>query len=40
MQLVPYVPLGMWYQPVAFSAKLRDLLPVPGAMIFWNAKKG
>jgi peptide/nickel transport system substrate-binding protein len=39
MQVVPYVPIGMWYQPVAFSPKLKDLLPVPGAMIFWNARK-
>ena len=39
MQLVPYVPVGMWFQPVAFSPKLSGLLPVPGAMVFWNAKK-
>ncbi len=39
MALVPYVPLGMWFQPVAFSPKLSGLIPVPGAMVFWNAKK-
>ena len=39
MALVPYVPVGMWYQPVAFSPKLSGLIPVPGAMVFWNAVK-
>jgi peptide/nickel transport system substrate-binding protein len=39
MQIVPYVQLGMWHQPVAFSPKLSGLIPVPGAMVFWNAKK-
>ena len=39
MQLVPYVPVGMWFQPVAFSPKLSGLIPVPGAMVFWNARK-
>lgn len=39
MTLVPYVPLGMWFQPVAFSPRLKGLIPVPGAMVFWNAEK-
>ncbi len=39
MALVPYVQVGMWSQPVAFSPKVSGLLPVPGAMVFWNAKK-
>jgi hypothetical protein len=30
----------MWSQPVSFSPKVSGLLPVPGAMVFWNAKKG
>jgi peptide/nickel transport system substrate-binding protein len=39
MALVPYVQVGMWSQPVAFSPKVSGLLPVPGTMVFWNAKK-
>jgi peptide/nickel transport system substrate-binding protein len=40
LTLVPYLPLGMWTQPVAHNPKLRDLLAVPGVMTFWNVKKG
>lgn len=40
LNLVPYVPLGVWTQPVAHNPKLRDLLAVPGVMTFWNVKKG
>ena len=39
LKLVPYVPLGMWFQPVAFSPRLRGLINVPGAMVFWNVEK-
>lgn len=39
MALLPYIQVGMWSQPVAFSPKLSGLLPVPGAMVFWNAVK-
>ena len=39
MQLVPYIQIGMWSQPVAYSPKLTGLIPVPGAMVFWNVKK-
>ncbi len=39
MALVPYVPLGMWYQPVAISPRLKGIINVPGAMVFWNAEK-
>jgi peptide/nickel transport system substrate-binding protein len=39
MKLVPYVPLGMWFQPVAASPRLKGLINVPGAMVFWNVEK-
>ena len=39
MKLVPYVPLGMWYQPVALSPRLKNVINVPGAMVFWGATK-
>jgi peptide/nickel transport system substrate-binding protein len=39
MKLVPYVPLGMWYQPVSISPRLKGVINVPGAMVFWNAEK-
>lgn len=37
--LVPYVPFGQWFQPVAHSPRLRGLLAVPGVMAFWNVEK-
>jgi peptide/nickel transport system substrate-binding protein len=36
MRIVPYVPLGVWYQPVSLTSRLKGLIPVPGAMVFWN----
>ena len=39
MKLVPYVPLGMWFQPVAVSPRLKGLINVPGAMVFWGVEK-
>jgi hypothetical protein len=37
--MVPYVPLGVWYQPVSFASRLKGLIPAPGAMVFWNVVK-
>lgn len=39
MALVPYVPVGMWFQPIAHGPRVKGLIPVPGAMVFWNAEK-
>lgn len=38
-QIVPYVPFGQWFQPVAHSPRLKGLLAVPGVMAFWNVEK-
>jgi peptide/nickel transport system substrate-binding protein len=38
-QMVPYVPFGQWFQPVAHSPRLKGLLAVPGVMVFWNVEK-
>ncbi|MGL4973710.1 MAG: ABC transporter substrate-binding protein [Bosea sp. (in: a-proteobacteria)] len=38
-KMVPYVPFGQWFQPVAHSAQLKGLLAVPGVMTFWNVEK-
>ena len=37
MQSLPYVPLGQWTQPAAFTRRLSGLLNSP-FMLFWNAK--
>ena len=38
MQSLPFIPLGQWTQPAAFSDKVVGLLQSP-FMLFWNAKK-
>ncbi|MGL4437893.1 MAG: ABC transporter substrate-binding protein [Bosea sp. (in: a-proteobacteria)] len=38
-RIVPYVPFGQWFQPVAHSPRLQGLLTVPGVMAFWNVEK-
>jgi len=38
MQSLPFVPLGQWTQPAAFTGKVTGLLPSP-FMLFWNARK-
>jgi peptide/nickel transport system substrate-binding protein len=38
MQSLPYIPLGQWTQPAAFTSKLTGLLQSP-FMLFWNARK-
>ncbi len=38
-RIVPYVPFGQWFQPVAHSPRLQGLLTVPGVMAFWNIEK-
>lgn len=37
--VVPYVPFGQWFVPVAHSPKLSGVLGMPGTMILWNIAK-
>ena len=39
-ELVPYVPIGQWFAPVAYSPRVSGVLSVPGSTVFWNIKKG
>lgn len=38
-KLVPYVPIGQWFAPVAYSPRVSGVLSVPGTTVFWNIKK-
>lgn len=38
-ELVPYVIIGQWYLPTAYSPRLDGVLPVPGTSVFWNVDK-
>jgi len=38
--LVPYVPIGQWFSPVAYSPRLSGVPSVPGSTVFWNIEKG
>jgi peptide/nickel transport system substrate-binding protein len=38
-RVVPYVPIGQWFAPIAYSAKLDGVIGVPGAMVLWNIVK-
>ena len=38
-KLVPYVPIGQWFAPVAYSPRVSGVLSVPGSTVFWNIKK-
>ena len=37
--LVPYVPIGQWFAPVAYSPRVTGVLGVPGSTVLWNIKK-
>jgi len=37
--LVPYVPIGLWYNPIAYRKSLSGVLSVPGSSVYWNIKK-
>lgn len=39
-ELVPYVPIGQWFSPVAYSPRVSGLLEVPGTTVLWNVDKG
>lgn len=38
-RLVPYVPIGLWYNPIAYRKSLSGVLSVPGSSVFWNIRK-
>lgn len=38
-RLVPYVPIGQWFTPIAHGPSLKGVLPVPQVMVFWNLEK-
>jgi peptide/nickel transport system substrate-binding protein len=38
-RVVPYVPIGQWFAPIAHSPKLTGVIGVPGAMVLWNIDK-
>jgi len=38
-ELVPYVPIGQWYSPVAYSSRVSGVLAAPGTTVFWNIDK-
>ncbi len=37
--LVPYVPFGQWYLPIAHSSRLSGVLAMPGIIVPWNIQK-
>jgi peptide/nickel transport system substrate-binding protein len=37
--MVPYVPIGQWFSPVAYSPRISGVLGVPGSTVFWNIEK-
>lgn len=39
-ELVPYVPIGQWFSPVAFSPRISGVLSAPGSTVLWNVEKG
>jgi peptide/nickel transport system substrate-binding protein len=38
-EVVPYVPIGQWFQPAAYRPELKGVLPAPGTTVFWNIEK-
>lgn len=38
-ELVPYVPIGQWFAPVAYSPRISGVLSVPGSTVMWNIDK-
>ena len=38
-RLVPYVPFGQWFLPVAYSPRLSGVLSMPGIIVPWNIRK-
>jgi peptide/nickel transport system substrate-binding protein len=38
-RVVPYLPFGQWFLPVAYSPRLNGVLGMPGIIIMWNIEK-
>lgn len=38
-RIVPYVPFGQWFLPVAHSPRLTGVLSMPGIIVHWNIRK-
>ena len=38
-RLVPYIPFGQWFLPVAYSPRLSGVLSMPGVIVPWNIRK-
>jgi peptide/nickel transport system substrate-binding protein len=38
-RIVPYVPFGQWFLPVAYSPRLSGVLSMPGIIVPWNIRK-
>ncbi len=38
-KVVPYVPFGQWFAPVAHSPRLSGVIGMPGTMVLWNIAK-
>ena len=38
-RVVPYLPFGQWFLPVAYSPRLSGVLGMPGLIIMWNIEK-
>ncbi len=39
-RIIPYVPFGQWFLPVAYSPRLSGVLSMPGIIVSWNIRKG
>lgn len=37
--MVPYLPFGQWFLPVACSPRLTGVLGMPGIIIMWSIEK-
>ncbi|MGG5818489.1 ABC transporter substrate-binding protein [Falsiroseomonas sp. HW251] len=38
-RVVPYLPFGQWFLPVAYSPRLQGVLGMPGIIVMWNIEK-
>jgi peptide/nickel transport system substrate-binding protein len=38
-RVVPYVPFGQWFAPVAHSPRLSGVIGMPGTLVLWNIRK-
>ncbi len=38
-RLVPYVPFGQWFLPIAHSPRISGILAMPGIIVPWNIRK-